>query len=68
MNGIAERVNRTLVGHASAMLWTAELPIGFWTAAIQIATFLKNWSPTTALKDMTPYKHISGQSRTSGSL
>lgn len=55
MNGTVERVNRTLVEHASAMLWTARLPIGFWTVAILMATFLKNRSPTKALP-MTPYE------------
>lgn len=55
MNGIAERVNRTLIEHACTMLWTAQLPIGFWTAVILMATFLKNRLPTKAL-NITPYK------------
>ena len=37
MNGIAERVIRVLVEHASAMLWQAELPVGFWVSAILMA-------------------------------
>ena len=59
MNGIAERVNRTLFKHARAMLWTARLPVGFWTAAVQMATFLKNRSPTKAL-NTTPYEAYFG--------
>lgn len=55
MNAIAERVNRTLTEHASAMLWTACLPIGFWAPAVLMATYLKNRSPTRAL-DVTPYE------------
>lgn len=55
MNGIAERVNRVLTEHASAMLWEAELPISFWAAAIMNATYLKNRSPTTYL-DCTPFE------------
>ena len=60
MNGIAERVNRMLTEHASAMLWTATLPIGFWAPAILMATFLKNQSPTRALTGMTPYEAYYG--------
>lgn len=55
MNGIAERVNRVLTEHASAMLWDAKLPIGFWAAAVLNACYLKNRSPTSAL-DCTPYE------------
>ena len=59
MNGIAERVNRVLTEHASAMLWEAHLPIGFWAAALMNATYLKNRSPTACL-DCTPYEAYYG--------
>ena len=59
MNGLSERVNRTIIEHATAMLWTAQLPVGFWTAAVQMATFLKNRSPTKALAT-TPYEAYYG--------
>lgn len=55
MNGIAERNIRTITEHASAMLWTAHLPIGFWAAAVTMATFLRNRSPTKVL-DVTPFE------------
>lgn len=60
MNGIAKRVNRTLTENASALLWTAQLPIGFWAPAILVATFLKNRCPTKALPDITPYEAYYG--------
>ena len=56
MNGMAERLIRVLVEHASAMLWDAELPIGFWAAAMSTANFLRNRSPTKALDGITPYE------------
>lgn len=60
MNGIAERMNQTLTEHASAMLWTAELPIGFRASAILMTTFLKDRSPTKAL-EITPYEAFTGK-------
>ena len=60
MNGIAERVNRVLAEHASAMLWEAELPIGFWAAAVTNAAYLKNRSPTSFL-ECTPYEAYYGK-------
>src|SRR5271168_2346335 len=50
-NGIAERLNRTLVEHARAMLHQHHLPNSFWKEAVAYATYLKNRSPTRALKD-----------------
>src|ERR1700678_4302558 len=50
-NGIAEQLNRTLVEHAGAMLHRHRLPNSFWKEAVAYATYLKNRSPTCALKD-----------------
>src|SRR5271168_4193245 len=50
-NGIAERLNRTLVEHARAMLHAHNLPYFLWTEAVAYATYLKNRSPTRAIKD-----------------
>src|ERR1700678_2145130 len=50
-NGIAERLNQTLVEHARAMLHHHQLPNSFWKEAVAYATYLKNRSPTRALKD-----------------
>lgn len=57
MNGLAERVIRTIIEHASAMLWAASLPIGFWSSAVKCAVFLTNRSPHSALHgEITPYE------------
>ena len=56
MNGIAERLIRVLVEHASAMLWDARLPMAFWAPAMTAANFLRNRSPTSALSDQTPFQ------------
>jgi hypothetical protein len=50
-NGIAERLNRTLVEHSRAMLHAHKLPYFLWTEAVAYATYLKNRSPTRAIKD-----------------
>ena len=67
MNSIPERVNRILIEHASAMLWSAKLPIGFWYCAIQMAVYTKNRSPTKALKT-TPYEAWYGEKPNLGHL
>lgn len=55
MNGIAEQNIRTITEHASVMLWTAELPTGFWATAVMMASFLRNRSPTRIL-NITPFE------------
>lgn len=42
MNGIAERINRTLLDLVRAMLKNAELPERFWAEAIVTACYIKN--------------------------
>ena len=48
-NGMAERMNRTLLEKARCMLFHAKLSKGFWTEAVKMAAFLANRSPNTAL-------------------
>lgn len=48
MNGIAERLNRTLVEKARTMLLESNLPKRFWNEAILTANYIKNRSPTNA--------------------
>ena len=45
-NGVAERLNLTLMNDVRAMLIGAHLPSGFWPEALQYATYLRNflWS------------------------
>lgn len=56
MNGVAERMNRTLLEKAKAMLFYADLNDDLWSEAILAATFLTNRSPTSAIKKKTPYQ------------
>src|ERR1700678_1646267 len=53
-NGVAERMNRTLVEIAWAMLWG--LPEFLWEYAINHFSYLRNRAHTTSLKDQTPYQ------------
>ena len=55
-NGVAERMNRTLVETVRSMLTDAKLPHKFWGEALSTAVYLRNRSPTKAVKEMTPYE------------
>src|SRR5882757_5814427 len=54
-NGVAERLNRTLVEHARAMLLARNLPKFLWAEAIGYATWLKNRMPSRATPTLTPH-------------
>ena len=53
-NGIAERMNQTLVEIAHAML--RGLPEFLWKYAVQHSSYLRNRSYTKALQNQTPYQ------------
>ena len=55
-NGIAERMNRTLVELGRAMLKGQELPEFLWEYAIAHAAYLRNRAYTKFLKNKTPYE------------
>ena len=59
-NGIAERMNRTLVEAVRCMLSDSKLPKTFWGEALSTAAYVRNRSPTVALQDMTPYEALNG--------
>ena len=60
-NGIAERMNRTLVETVRSMLFGARLPHAFWAEALSTAVYLRNRSPTKAVQGMTPYEAWIGE-------
>lgn len=60
-NGVAERANRTICEKARTMLQESGLPRRFWGEAVHHAVFLKNRSPTIAVKGMTPEEKWSGK-------
>ena len=57
LNGVSERMNRTLVDKARTMLIDSKLPKMFWGDAILTAAYLTNRSPTRTLHtEKTPYE------------
>lgn len=58
MNGVAERLNRTLAEKARTMLLASNLGKRFWNEAVVTANYIKNRSPTSAFgeqfKNKTP--------------
>src|SRR5215471_1167307 len=55
-NGVSERVNRTIVERTKAILADSNLPKRLWMEIASTVVYLKNRSPTSAVKDMTPYE------------
>lgn len=49
-NGIAERINRTLVEMARCMIQQSGVPQYLWAEAINTATYIRNHSPTKVFK------------------
>ena len=60
-NSVAERMNRTLVETVRAMLADTKLPHKFWAEAVSTAVYLRNRSPSKAVKGMTPYEAWTGE-------
>ena len=62
LNGVAERMNRTLVECGRCMLEHAGLPKSYWGEAVMTATFLRNRCPTrTVGYNMSPYQVWTGK-------
>ena len=59
-NGIAERMNRTLVELARAMLTASKLPEFLWEPAVANAAYIRNRAYTTSIRDKTPYQAWNG--------
>ena len=53
-NGVAERMNRTLLEKVRCMLVSSGLPNLFWGEAVMTAAYLVNRSPSTAIELKTP--------------
>jgi hypothetical protein len=57
MNGVSERLNRTLVESIRAMLDEADMSPNWWAEALMTANYVKNRSPTNRLgPSTTPYE------------
>ncbi|KAH9684673.1 DNA (cytosine-5)-methyltransferase 1B [Citrus sinensis] len=60
-NGLAERMNRTIIERVRYMLLNANLSKGFWAEAVTTAAYLINRSPSSALGFKTPQELWSGK-------
>uniref|UniRef100_H3HA27 Integrase catalytic domain-containing protein n=1 Tax=Phytophthora ramorum TaxID=164328 RepID=H3HA27_PHYRM len=62
LNGVAERMNRTLVECGRCMLEHAGLPKTYWGEAVMTATFLRNRCPIRAIShDKSPHQAWTGK-------
>uniref|UniRef100_A0A2N9HLU0 Uncharacterized protein n=1 Tax=Fagus sylvatica TaxID=28930 RepID=A0A2N9HLU0_FAGSY len=60
-NGVAERMNRTLLERTRAMLRTAGMAKTFWAEAVKTACYVINRSPSTAIDLKTPMEMWTGK-------
>ncbi|CAJ2637310.1 unnamed protein product [Trifolium pratense] len=60
-NGLAERMNRTLLERVRCMLLGAGLPKSFWGEAVNTAAYLINRCPSTGIDLKTPMEVWSGK-------
>ena len=56
-NGVAERMNMTLMEKARSMLSGVELGQEFWAEVVGIACYLVNRSPSSTLNEKTPHRY-----------
>jgi len=60
-NGVAERMNRTLLEKTRVMQSTAGLTKSFWAEAVKTASYVINQSPSTAIDLKTPMEMWNGK-------
>ena len=60
-NGVAERMNITLLERACCMLSNVGLSKDFWAGAVSMTCFLVNRSPSTAIELKSPEEVWSGK-------
>ncbi|KAE8686001.1 hypothetical protein F3Y22_tig00111088pilonHSYRG00304 [Hibiscus syriacus] len=60
-NGVAERMNRTLLERIRAILRDAGLEKSFWAEAVNTACYLVNRAPSTAIELKTPMEMWTGK-------
>jgi len=62
MNSYVERAIKSIIGHASAMLWHAGVQEDMWALAAKASTYLHNRVLNKSLEgEMTPYKIWTGR-------
>lgn len=60
-NGVAERMNRTIVEMARCMLIQSKSPTSLWAEAVNTAVYLRNRCPSKATGNKTPSELWSGK-------
>ena len=55
-NRVSERMNRTIMEAARSMLFHSKMPQRFWAEAVNTTVYLRNQSPTVAVKDKVPFE------------
>src|SRR5271155_296226 len=60
-NGVAERLNRTIIAKVRAMLHDSDLPKFLWGEATRHAVYLKNRTWTRTLGETTPFEVLTGK-------
>lgn len=60
-NGVAERANRTIMEAARCMLQDAGMDKRFWAEAVNTAIYIKNRTPSKAVRGTTPEESWSGK-------
>ena len=63
MNGVSERLNRTLMDRARTLIAHADLPKIYWAEAVQTALFITNRLPRKLLSGNTPFQAWYGRSQ-----
>ena len=67
-NGVAERLNRTLLDKVRAMLHDSGLPKFLWAEATAHAVYLKNRTWTRTIGETTPFELLTGRKPNIGNL
>jgi transposase InsO family protein len=67
-NGLAERVNRTLVEAVRSTLHESRLPKALWAELLTASAYLRNRSPSHALEGETPHQRWRGEAPAIGHL
>lgn len=55
-NGVAERMNRTILNMVRSMLFFKNVKIMFCADAVLCAAYIKNRCPSNAIRNKTPYE------------
>jgi len=62
LNGVAEKLNRTIMNSARCLLYEANVNLRYWPEVIRTATYLKNRTFTkSTIEDKTPFEIFFGK-------